>query len=199
MMRSGHKGIIILGQKMSKTGMLLMQLLKRILKTINNIIMEKQELIIFHDTIKTSGSEVFVKPICDYFGIEYDNQLKVINNDPILKTSVGKNQSMLLFGDKRERVTLSKRGVIRWIQLINPQIVQVSLRDKLIEYQVLIFDFLYGNIEKEEENRNLFNELQGLRSQQKELNARIKEIKDQMQYNMIEKYGIQQQIDFKKD
>lgn len=105
-----------------------------------------QDLQMFVDTVKYSDDQtIFIQPLCEYFGIQQDNQLKRIKNDLILATSTLKNTSMLLFGDERERVCLTKRGFVRWIQLLNPQIVQVSLREKLATFQVQIFDYLFSS------------------------------------------------------
>ncbi len=109
--------------------------------------METNSLQMFDTTIKYSGEDIFIKPLCDFFKIEYDNQLRNIKNDPILQTSAGKNPSMLLFGDDRPRVTLSKRGFLRWIQLINPRLVPENLREKLTDYQAQIFDYLFRSSE----------------------------------------------------
>lgn len=111
--------------------------------------MDNQQLQLFNDAVKLFGDDVFVKPLCDFFQIDYDNQMKRINSDEILKLSTGKNTDKLLFGDERERVTLTKSGFVRWIQLINPQIVQVSLREKLKLFQQFIFQYFWGNVEKE--------------------------------------------------
>ncbi len=109
--------------------------------------MNAQSLEMFDSTIKYGDGEIFVKPLCDYFGIQYDNQLRRIKTDPILKTSAGKFTSMLLFGDERPRVTLTPYGFLRWIQLLNPQVVQADKRDLLLEYQTLIFDRLFGSLQ----------------------------------------------------
>lgn len=110
--------------------------------------MNHQELQLFKDTIKFGGDQIFIKPFCDFFEISYNHQTKVIREDKILSTSTRKNIDMLLFGDKKARITLSPRGFIRWIQLINPRTVPVSLQDKLEVYQNFIFDFMYGNWEE---------------------------------------------------
>lgn len=127
--------------------------------------MEKFALQMFDATIKYSGETIFIKPLCDYFKIEYDNQIRRINSDPILATSAGKNPSMLLFGDERPRVTLTKRGFVRWVQLLNPQIVHVNLRDNLRGYQVMIFDFLFKSAEQRNDIQEKNIRLIELRSQ----------------------------------
>ncbi|MBZ0246319.1 MAG: phage antirepressor N-terminal domain-containing protein [Cyclobacteriaceae bacterium] len=113
--------------------------------------MKTSTLQMFNATIKYHDDVIFIKPFCDFFGIQYDNQTRRINSNPLLKRSVLKNTDMLLFGDERPRLTLTKQGFTTWILQLNVKIVHVSLREKLIEYQTLIFDFLFGKVEREEE------------------------------------------------
>lgn len=115
--------------------------------------MDTTAMTMFDSTIKYSGNDIFIQPFCDFFGIQYKNQLKFINRNELLKKSVSKKRSIMLFGDNFERITLTKKGFITWILQLNPQIVHVNLRDKLLQYQELIFDFLFGSIEKEEKVR----------------------------------------------
>lgn len=93
---------------------------------------------------QSNNGNYFVKPFCDFFKIDFDNQVKRIKNDMICQTDTGKNTDKLLFGDEIPRLTLSKRSFVRWIQLINPQILQVSLRDKFIQFQANIFEYIYS-------------------------------------------------------
>lgn len=81
----------------------------------------------------------FVKPICDFFKIDYDNQVKNIKNDRICQTGTGKKTDETVFGDKRDHLTLSTKTVLRWIQTVNPSIIDGQIRDKFIEFQSNIF------------------------------------------------------------
>ncbi len=112
----------------------------------------ENDLIIFESTIRKIDGLIFIKPLCDFFHIDYDNQVKRIGKDPILKNQTSKKTDKSLFGDKIPRLAVSKRGFVRWIQIINPQIVQVSLRKKFIDYQIRIFDYLYSSsIERDDQ------------------------------------------------
>lgn len=115
--------------------------------------MEKIEIKTFEQFMfRSEDGNWFVKPICDFFGLDYDNQVEKINNDKICQTDTGKNLSESIFGDKRQRLTLQNRGVSRWIQMINPSIIRVELRDKFEIFQANIFDYLWnGNIQKREQ------------------------------------------------
>lgn len=127
----------------------------------------------FNDTVKYHEDVVFIKPFCDFFQIEYDNQCRKIKQSPLLQTSQGKNTSMLLFGDERERITLTKRGFITWILQLNPSIVQVSLREKLLLYQTLIFDYMFGNMEMEQKAKLQYARLEKLKRLKGKINAEI--------------------------
>ena len=92
---------------------------------------------------------IFVEPFCKFFVINFKNQKRTINDDPILQTEGTKKYHELYFGDKRSRLCLRKRGFIRWIQLINAEIVHPQLQILFVQYQVAVFDYLYnGNEQK---------------------------------------------------
>ena len=82
--------------------------------------MENNNLKLFESTVVKKEDYIFIKPLCDFFGIDYDNQVKKINKDQILKNETSKKTCENLFGDKRPRLSVSNRGFIRWIQLIPP-------------------------------------------------------------------------------
>jgi len=91
----------------------------------------------------------FMKPVCDFFQLNYDNQVEKINKDKICQTDTGKFLFEQLFGDKRPRLTLQDRGFARWVQMTNPSIIGVELREKFEIFQANIFDYLWkGNIAK---------------------------------------------------
>jgi hypothetical protein len=151
--------------------------------------MSNSSISMFKDTVRYSGDSIFVKPICDFFQIDYENQLKRINKDPILSKLALKKTSITQFGDGFGRITLPKKGFIRWIQLINPQLVQVNLRDKLIEYQTSVFDFLYGYIEREEEIKVKYRRLYKLKRLKTRINTEIGKMEDDIQEYLQGKFG----------
>jgi len=152
----------------------------------------------FQETVKYSGDVIFVQPVCEYFGIEYNNQTRRINSSPLLKTCMGKNPSMLLFGDARERLTLSKQGFITWILQLNPSIVQVSLQEKLFEYQSRIFEFMFGSIQRDEETRIKYARLHELRQQKKNIIAEITTCENDIQDYLDTRFG-QLRLDFSEN
>lgn len=107
--------------------------------------MESNELQIFNQTvIQPENDCIFIQFLCDFFEINSENQRRIIQNDAVLSSQSTKKSSYLLFGDNRQRYALTKKGFIRWIQLINANTVKPELREKLAEYQTMIFDYLYG-------------------------------------------------------
>lgn len=129
--------------------------------------MEKNTLQMFQTAIQYHNDLIWVKPLCDYFDIHVRNQHKKIKNDPILQKLVRKNIPDLGGIDKNGRILLTKKGFIRWIQIINPATIKDELKQKFIQFQSLVMDYLFGNFEKEEQIRvkyNRLNKLKRLRS-----------------------------------
>jgi len=98
---------------------------------------------------KAENGDWFIKPVCDFFGLDYDNQVEKINKDKICQTDTGKFLSEAIFGDKRLRLTLRDRGFARWIQMTYTSNIRVELQEKFELFQANIFDYLWhGNIQK---------------------------------------------------
>lgn len=157
--------------------------------------MENQALEMFDNTIKYCNKDIFVKPVCDFFKIDYENQCKKINSSHLLKTSQGKKKDVMLFGDKKERVTLQKEGFITWILTINPQIVQVTLREKLVIYQSLIFKYFFSSIEREQNIKIKYARLKKLKKLKFKINSEIKICEDAIEDYLSNKFS-QTKLDF---
>lgn len=151
----------------------------------------------FTDTVMEDNGHIFVKPLCDFFEIEYKNQVEKIRNDEILANSFGKNRNNSLFGDNYPRVSLDKKGFIRWIQTIKPSTVRECFRESFIQYQNLIFDYLYGSAEKHERIRMLNVRLQKRKSLAGKLGAYIQQ--DQKELINLLNDVYQYRIDFKQN
>lgn len=140
--------------------------------------MNNQILNMYQKTIKYHNEDIFIQPLCDFFGINYENQRRMINSDKILMKSSTKKSDVSQFGDNRNRLALTKRGFIRWVQLINVQIVDESLKDKLEEYQNFISDYLYNSSVKEDKSRivYLYKRKDEIKLQRKQLSTELKDI-----------------------
>jgi hypothetical protein len=125
--------------------------------------METRALQMFTSTVKNIDEDIFIEPLCDFFKIDWINQQKKMKNDPILAKCLRKNTSKSLFGDNYPRVCLEKRGFLRWIQILNPNIIDKHLRDSFIVYQELISDYLFGAAEEQKMIGSLNAKLQNLK------------------------------------
>ena len=139
--------------------------------------MENTSIIMFKKTVTYEHGNIWVKPVCDFFNLDVKNQYTKIKNDPILGKLVGKNPPDLgenenLVGknpadlgqiDNNGRILLSKKGFLRWIQIINPNTIDKNLRGSFIIYQELIADYLFGAAEEQKLIGNLNAKLQNLK------------------------------------
>lgn len=157
--------------------------------------MDTTVITMFTNTVKYCGDVIFVKPFCDFFQIDYDNQCRRINYSELLKRSAGKNPDKLLFGDERERITLTKQGFITWILQLNPSIVQVSLREKLFQYQSFIFDFMFGSIEREENAKVSYARLKKLKRLKTKIASEIALCEDEI-HNYLDGKFVQTRLTF---
>ena len=158
--------------------------------------MKATDLDLFHQTVQMyDQSYIWIKPVCDFFGINYENQTRKISSDAILANQSTKKSNSLIFGDNYLRVLLTKKGFIRWIQLINANTIADNLREQFIKYQSLVFDFLYGSFEENEAIRVEYARNKKL----KRLSIRIQNeirISNQRIQSFMDGRFLQQTIDF---
>lgn len=144
--------------------------------------------------IRYEIEHIWVEPVCDFFKISYRNATRTIQNDPLLSSQWTKKSSELMFFDNRRRFLLTKLGFLRWIQIINANTVEPELREKFIQFQVLVFDYVYGKVENSEKERELYASIKRKRELKKQLTDEIR--RETLQLNQIyaTKYG-QLQLD----
>lgn len=143
--------------------------------------MDSTALVMFRNTVMYSGNDIFIKPFCDFFDINYENQRRVINSDRLLQKWSTKKSSSLQFGDKYVRVLLTKKGFLRWIQQLKINIVRKDLQEKLAIYQEYIFDYLYGSFEKEEEIKKVVVRRNRLKSLKTKVESELKAMNDKIE------------------
>lgn len=150
--------------------------------------METTALAMFRQTVQYSGQNIWVKPVCEFFELDVRNQHRKIKNDPILGKLVGKNTPDLdenekLVGknhtdlgeiDSNGRILLSKKGFVRWIQIINSNTIVEHLREKFNLFQEFVFDYLYGSVEDEEQIKLHYTRLQKLERLYSKIGTEIK-------------------------
>lgn len=116
--------------------------------------MENSSIQMFVSTANSDSTGVIsAKPLCDFFGLDWSNQQKMFKNDPHLALLMVKKPSVAEDGKMREMVHFTKKGFLRWVQLINPNTVREEFRARFLEYQSSIFDFFYGSMEEQEQIR----------------------------------------------
>lgn len=142
--------------------------------------METTALKMFTETVHEENNLIWVRPVCDFFQIDVRNQHKNIKNDAILSKMVGKNTPSFGQIDDYGRIWLTKKGFIRWIQIINPNIIPAELRDRFIEYQEKVSDFLLGSIEEHQAIASANNRLQQLKATYSETGNEIKRVQAEL-------------------
>ena len=151
----------------------------------------------FDETINYHGFNIWVKPVCDFFKIDVRNQHKKIKNDPILTKLVEKNTPVLGEIDKNGRILLTKKGFLRWIQIINPNIIPENMRSNFILYQEMVADFLFGSIEEHLELKNLNIRVQKLKKLRGKIGIEIQTCQNELTNALNHRY--QYKIDFKQN
>ena len=144
--------------------------------------------------IKVEIEHIWVEPVCEFFKISYRNATRTIQNDHFLQSEWTKKSSDLLFLDKRSRFLLTKKGFIRWIQLINPNTVAPELREKFIGFQTFVFYHIYGAAEHQRREAELFKSIAAKKEQRKRLADEIRRDQAALNHIYATKYG-QLQLD----
>lgn len=142
--------------------------------------MEQTALQMFSQTVKFENEFIWVKPVCDFFQISYENQTRKIKTNQILANQSTKKSNSLMFSDNYQRVLLTKKGFVIWIQLINPNIVFEEIREKFVAFQELIMDFLYGSTEENEAAKIKYLRLQKMEKLQGRLSLEIRRMKNDL-------------------
>lgn len=150
--------------------------------------METTAVEMFDQTIKYHGDDIFIQPFCDFFQIDYLNQKKIINRNLLLKKAMSKKTHLLLFGDNFERICLTKKGFLTWILQLRCQIVHPSLQEKLAEYQELIFDFLFGSVERENKAKLNYARLIKLKKLKGKITSEIARCENQTNLFLIDRW-----------
>ncbi|MEM8564920.1 MAG: phage antirepressor N-terminal domain-containing protein [Bacteroidota bacterium] len=142
----------------------------------------------FKSIVRIQNECIWVKPVCDFFNLDVRNQHKKIKNDPILSKLVEKNTPDSSDIDKNGRILLSKKGFVRWIQLINANTIAENLRSKFIRFQELIFDYLYESMEQVADITKSYKRLRKLRSLQSKIAHEISREKQRVKNYMDNRF-----------
>jgi hypothetical protein len=160
--------------------------------------MDTTSVTMFQETVKYNGDYIFVKPICDFFGLDNETQVTKISESYLIQNFSKTRSDKMLFGDNRERLALTKQGFILWITQINPKTVSDTVQEKLMQYQKLVLDFLYGSYERELKIKSTILRVKKLKRLRAKINLEISQ-GDKLIKNYIEGRFIQPELEFKED
>ena len=76
--------------------------------------METQILQLFDSPIQTEDGDIYIKPLCDFFKIDTENQVLKIKSDPILQNCYGKISNKLLFLGRIKRIIYDEKKINEW-------------------------------------------------------------------------------------
>lgn len=142
--------------------------------------MKTTELQMFSETVQYINQSIAVKPFCQFFGLDFQNQTERIKRDPILSQLYGNFRTTGADSKQYLMFCLTKRGFIRWIDRISPQNVEPELREKFISFQILIDDYLNGSAEEQKLIGELNTKLQDLQLQYSAIGNSIKTTRRQL-------------------
>ena len=136
--------------------------------------METTALTMFNKTVKIENETIWIKPVCDFFNLNVQSQQRKLKSDPILSKLWTKISTDLGEIDQNGRVLLSKKGFLRWVQIINPNTIDENLLSQFLIFQELIFDYLIGSAEEQKRIGDLNSKLQELKAEYGRLGAEVK-------------------------
>jgi len=145
--------------------------------------MQQKELENFQKTvIYDENNDIFMQPLCDLFEINYQNQLRFIKSDHILSQEWIKKSAPKMYNDGQKRHCLTKTGFLRWIIILNPNIIKIELQEQFKSYQKLITDYLFSS------------SITPLMKETHALNARIMEIHREINALLLEEKKAKREI-----
>ena len=166
--------------------------------------MDRSYVLFFSNKPAKSAEKIKTAPILYKLWIKMstdslENENLVQKNRP----DSGQNENLVRknipdFGeiDKNGRILLSRKGFLRWVQIINPNIIPEDFRDNFILYQEMVSDFLFGSVEEHETITRVNHELQQWKQKYSEAGTMVK--KKQAELTLLLNTRYQYRIDFKQ-
>lgn len=143
--------------------------------------MTKNEIQLFQETIIEHEDHVFIKPICDFFEINYENQQRILKKHPVLSNFTDLKVDDVHFLDKKKRTSLPKQQFLVWILGLPYQICREDLREKFAFYQSNIFDYLFGAVKMNDQIRKDLLRKKIIETQMKAYKKELSEINSRYQ------------------
>jgi hypothetical protein len=104
--------------------------------------MNSELSLIFKKTVQLDDNEyIAIKPLCDFFGINYKHQAHRFKNDRVLHQLSRKNRTTGADGKQYLMISVHKHGFLIWLAGISSNLVDQNLREKFIQYQLHIHEY----------------------------------------------------------
>lgn len=113
--------------------------------------MQKELIELYQKTIPTQNLDLIpLEFLCETFSIDYERQYRNLDDDEGYNGMFLKSANEDVFGDKRKRGHLNKKGFTKWIFQLNPTYINDLLKETFIQYQNNLLDYLYENAIQQE-------------------------------------------------
>jgi hypothetical protein len=102
----------------------------------------KTDQVIYKKTVRFIDEEhIAIKPLCDFFGIDYQHQARKFKEDKFLQQLSCKNTTVAFDGRQRSMISVQKDAFLLWVCGISHNIVDPNLREKFIEFKLHIHEY----------------------------------------------------------
>jgi hypothetical protein len=108
--------------------------------------------------VSSDRGYIWIKPFCEYFGINIRHQYRKIKSDFILKSILEDCDFGII--DANGRILLSRKGFIRWINILNINCIDDSLHDDFLFVMNIPDLYVYNHIHINELFIDTFKKLQ---------------------------------------
>lgn len=136
---------------------------------------------------------IWITPVIEFFDLSYDFHRKLVKKDLILSSNRTLKSDYLMYGDNRKRVLLTKKGFLRWIQLITVKSIRPELRTQFAQFQEMVVDYLYATADRYNqeltEEATLYAEIQHKKAEKVRLYREIRAAEAQLKALYKKKYG----------
>ena len=148
----------------------------------------------FEQTVQYEESLIWIKPVCEFFKINLQNQHRKLKKDPVLGNLWTKKSADIGVLDKNGRILLTKKGFLRWIMIINVNIIPSEMQNQFLSYQGMVSDFLFGSAEQEATIRSLVAEQHAIDNSLIELASKKRKVRKALNQALFARY--QYSLDF---
>jgi hypothetical protein len=113
--------------------------------------MENELIEVFEKTIPVENFDLIpIHFFCEEFGIDRDISQKLLSGNQRFSSHIKKISNEGIFGDKAKHIHLDRKGFIAFVMHIPVANAKPELRELLLDYQMEVLDYLYGNANQQE-------------------------------------------------